>query len=117
MKVLLVDDEKRFVSMVVRRLHLRGIDAVCAFTEEEALTHAKQSRFDVALLDVKMPGIGGIELRRKLHKINPEMKFVFLTGHGSDQDFTIGSAEASFYLVKPINIEKLIEIIQKALND
>lgn len=117
MKVLLVDDEKRFVSMVVRRLHLRGIDADCAFTEEEALAKAKESSFDVALLDVKMPGIGGIELRRRLHDMNPDMKFIFLTGHGSDKDFEIGSAEASSYLVKPVNMDKLIETIQKALEE
>jgi len=103
--------------MVVRRLHLRGIEAECAFTEEEALTRAEKTRFDVALLDVKMPGIGGIELRRRLHEMNPDMKFIFLTGHGSDKDFAIGSAEASFYLVKPVNMDKLIEIIQKALQE
>lgn len=117
MKVLLVDDEKRFVSMVVRRLRLRGIDADCAFSEEEALVKAKGSTFDVALLDVKMPGIGGIELRRRLHEVNPDMKFIFLTGHGSDEDFAVGSAEASFYLVKPLKIEELIRIIDNALKE
>lgn len=117
MRVLLVDDEKRFVSMAVKRLQLRGIDAECAFTEEEALDRAKESPFDVALLDVKMPGIGGIELRRRLHDLNPEMKFIFLTGHGSDKDFAIGSAEASFYLVKPVNMDKLIETIRKVLKE
>jgi DNA-binding response OmpR family regulator len=114
-KVLLVDDEERFVSMMVRRLRLRGIDADCAFSGEEALAIVKEARFDVGLLDVKMPGIGGIELRRRLHEIDPDMKFIFLTGHGSNDDFVVGSTEGSFYLTKPLRLDKLIEIIKEVL--
>jgi DNA-binding response OmpR family regulator len=113
MKVLLVDDEKKFAMMLSKRLALRGIDVDYVYTGEDALVMAENSRYDVAILDVKMPGIGGIELKRKLSGLAPGMKFIFLTGHGSETDFEIGSAEAAYYLAKPLQIEKLIEILHE----
>jgi DNA-binding response OmpR family regulator len=113
MKVLLVDDEKKFAMMLSKRLVLRGIDVDYAYTGEEALVMAENSKYDVAILDVKMPGIGGIELERQLSGLAPGMKFIFLTGHGSEIDFEIGSAEAAYYLAKPLQIEKLIEILHE----
>jgi two-component system, OmpR family, response regulator len=113
MKVLLVDDEKKFAMMLSKRLVLRGIDVDYVYTGEEAMVMAENSRYDVAILDVKMPGIGGIELKRQLSGLAPGMKFIFLTGHGSETDFEIGSAEAAYYLAKPLQIEKLIEILHE----
>ena len=68
------------------------------------------NRYDIALLDVKMPRISGIELKKKMEEKNPDMKFIFMTGHGSEADFYAGTAEAGseYYLVKPVNIEDLI---------
>jgi DNA-binding response OmpR family regulator len=109
----LVDDEKKFAMMLSKRLVLRGIDVNYVYTGEDALVMAENSRYDVAILDVKMPGIGGIELKRKLSGLAPGMKFIFLTGHGSETDFEIGSAEAAYYLAKPLQIEKLIEILHE----
>ena len=118
MKVLLVDDEKKFVLMLARRLELRGIHAKFVHTGEDALALvAKGEHFDAAVLDVKMPGIGGIDLRRKLGEVDPQMKFVFLTGHGSDIDYKIGANEAAFYLPKPLNIEELVKILGKVTGD
>jgi len=113
MKVLLVDDEKKFAMMLSKRLALREIDVDYVYTGEEALVMAVNSRYDVAILDVKMPGIGGIELKRKLSGLAPGMKFIFLTGHGSETDFEVGSAEAAYYLAKPLQIEKLVEILHE----
>ena len=111
MKILLVDDEKKFAMMLAKRLALRDIEVDFVFSGEEALVKAENSAYDVAILDVKMPGIGGIELERKLSRLAPEMKIIFLTGHGSETDFKTGSAEAAYYLTKPLQIEKLIEIL------
>ncbi len=112
MKVLLVDDEKKFALMLARRLDLRGIQTEFVYTGTEAIALIeKGAHFDVAILDVKMPGISGIELRQKLGKLDPQMKFVFLTGHGSDIDDTIGSGDAAFYLPKPLKIDELIETL------
>jgi len=113
MKVLLVDDEKKFALMLSKRLTLRGIDVDCANTGAEALVLVEHMRYDVAILDVKMPGIGGIELEQKLSVLAPGMKFIFLTGHGSETDFEIGSVEAAYYLAKPLQIERLIEILNE----
>jgi DNA-binding response OmpR family regulator len=111
MKILLVDDEKKFVIMLSKRLALRGIDVDYAFTGEDAVKKALSNRYDVAVLDVKMPGIGGIELKRKLSGLDPGLKIVFLTGHGSENDFKVGAAEAVHYLAKPIQIEELVKIL------
>ncbi len=113
MKILLVDDEKKFALMLAKRLALRGMDVDYAFTGEEAVGKVQGNEYDVAILDVKMPGIGGIELERKLRALVPGMKTIFLTGHGSEVDFEIGSAEAAYYLAKPVQIEKLVEILHK----
>jgi DNA-binding response OmpR family regulator len=111
MKVLLVDDEKKFAMMLSKRLVLRGIEVDYVHTGEAAIDKAKQNKYDVAILDVKMPGIGGIELKGKLKERAPGLKFIFLTGHGSEIDFKTASTEGSFYLVKPLRIEKLMEIL------
>ena len=112
MKVLLVDDEEKFVVMLSKRLVMRGLAVDYAFTGEDAVAKAKSSRYDVAILDVKMPGIGGIELKRKLEGLDPDMKTIFLTGHGSENDFKVGTAEAAHYLAKPLQIEKLVSILK-----
>jgi DNA-binding response OmpR family regulator len=111
MKVLLVDDEHELVSTLAERLSLRGIQADWAISGEEAMRLAEKNPYDVAVLDVKIPGISGLELKRKLHSQRPDLKFIFMTGHGSEEDFRSCSAETAdgCYLVKPVNIEDLIQ--------
>jgi DNA-binding response OmpR family regulator len=113
MKVLLVDDEKKFATMLAKRLTLRGIEVDYVHTARDATLKTESNSYDVAILDVKMPGTGGIELERRLKKLAPEMKIVFLTGHGSKTDFEAGSAEAARYLAKPIQIEELMRILHE----
>ena len=113
MKILLVDDEKKFAMMLSKRLALRGIEVDYVYTAEEAVAKVESNKYDVAILDVKMPGIGGIELERKLKALVPGMKSIFLTGHGSESDFETGSAKAAYYLAKPLQIEELIEILHE----
>ncbi len=113
MRVLLVDDEEKFADMLAKRLSLRGIEADCVHSGEAALEKVRRQSYDVGILDVKMPGIGGIALKRELSRLAPEMKFVFLTGHGSKNDFEAGSAEAAFYLTKPLQIEELLAVLNQ----
>jgi DNA-binding response OmpR family regulator len=110
MRVLLVDDERELVSTLAERLSLRGIEADWATNAEDALHWVEKETYDVAVLDVKIPGISGLKLKKKLQEKCPAMKFIFMTGHGSEDDFRAGSAEAGagYYLVKPVNIESLI---------
>ena len=117
MRVLLVDDEEELVTTMAERLCLRGIDSDWAVSAEEALEKLNSRAYDIAVLDVKIPKISGIELKKKMDRIHPEMKFIFLTGHGSEVNFREGSAEAGaeYYLVKPVNIEDLIKKMKEAM--
>jgi len=117
MRVLLVDDEEEFVSTLAERLSMRGIEAVWTTTSLEAIERAESEIFDLAVLDVKMPKIGGFALKDKLQDKQPDMKFIFLTGYGSEQDFKSISAMlgADYYLVKPVDIEALIDKMKKIL--
>ncbi len=119
MRVLLVDDEIELVEALAERLSLRGIHAAWATTCKEALSKLDTQEYDVALLDVKMPKLSGIELKKQMEKKAPRMKFIFLTGHGSEADFRAGSAEAGvdYYLVKPVGIDTLVEKMREVMGD
>ena len=116
MKILLVDDEKKFVSRLAERLILRGFEADWATTCDEAISKADAGKFDIAVLDVKMPCMSGIDLKKRLEKMAPDMKFIFVTGHGSEEDYNVGSKEAAFYIIKPFKIETLVEKIKQTLS-
>lgn len=115
MKVLLVDDEEKFVSRLAERLALRGLESDWATTCDEALSKAHTKKYDIAVLDVKMPCISGLELKKMLEQIEPRMKFIFVTGHGSKKDYEDGRREGFCYIMKPFKIETLVENIREAL--
>lgn len=115
MKILLVDDEHELVSAMAERLQIRGFDAEWASNADDAFALVEKGCHDIAVLDMKMPGMSGLELRTLLAQKCPSMKYIFLSGHGSEEDFKKGSAQAESYLIKPIRIEDLIEKIQSAL--
>ena len=115
MRVLLVDDERDLVSALAERLAFRNIEAKYATNGEDAMALSAAEDFDVAVLDVKMPRLGGIELSRKLRETKPGLKVVFLTGHGSEADFLAGCDHGDSYLIKPVRIEDLIAAITKAV--
>jgi len=115
MRVLLVDDEEELVTALAERLSFRGIEARWATSGESAEELAGTETFDTAVLDVKMPRMGGIALKKRLEQMHPSMKFIFLTGHGSEEDFKVGSAEAAYYLVKPVDIEALVDKMREAV--
>jgi DNA-binding response OmpR family regulator len=111
MRILLVDDEEQLVSTLAERLEIRGFETTWVTSSATAIELAEKESFDLAVLDVKIPKISGLELKKRLHVLQPEMKFIFLTGHGSEDDFKVGAAEAGedFYLIKPVKIESLID--------
>jgi len=117
MRVLLVDDEKEFISTLAERLTLRGIDAQWTTAGHEALRLAEPGCFDIAVLDVKMPEMGGVKLKERLQEKCPDMKFLFLTGYGSEKDFRDVSCQVGegFCLVKPVDIDDLLTKMTAAL--
>lgn len=116
-KVLLVDDEEELVSTMAERLSLRGIDAHWSTSCEDALKRLESFQYDIAVLDVKIPKMSGIELKKEMEQRCARTKFIFLTGHGSEADFRAGTAEAGseFYLVKPVGIEDLLQKMKELL--
>lgn len=103
---------KKFVTLLAKRLELRGFKVSFTNTGIDAVNWVKKGKkFDIAVLDVKMPGIGGIELQRQLQYLDQNMKFIFLTGHGSDIDDTVRDKHATLYLSKPIKIDSFIETL------
>ncbi len=115
LRVLLVDDEPELVYTVAERLTLRGIEAVALTNGDDALKLLEKKEFDVVVLDVKMPGIDGIDLTKRIKDLYPKIRIILLTGRGSKEESLKGLNEgASDYLVKPIDIETLIEKMGKA---
>ena len=115
-RVLVVDDEEDFVEATVKRLNKRGIDAEGVFSGEQALELMKKKRFDVVLLDIKMPrGMDGIETLREMKKIAPLTEVILLTGHASVESSIEGLKLGAFdYLLKPMKLEDLITKLAEA---
>lgn len=115
-KVLLVDDEVEFVTTLSERLNLRGVHAQTAFDGGEALRCLEEDPPQVVVLDMMMPGLGGLEVLQRIRKEYPQIPVILLTGHSSTRDGMEGMRLGAFdYLMKPLNIGELIEKIGKAL--
>jgi len=115
LRVLFVDDEEELVSAVVERLQLRGIEARGATAGADALRMVERERFDVVVADVKMPGLGGLEVVRHIKALHPGLQVILLSGHGSQTDAKEGRRLGAFdYVEKPIDIEILIGILHNA---
>lgn len=114
-RVLIVDDEGQFVDAVVERLQLRGFAADGATSGHDAMELLQHKPYDVVLLDVKMPGWGGLEIIGEIKEKRPTLQVVLLTGHGSSQDAQEGMRLGAFeYLMKPVEIDALVRIIRAA---
>jgi DNA-binding response OmpR family regulator len=109
LKVLLVDDEAEFISALAERLELRGFRALTAASGEQALRVVDADVPDVVVLDVMMPGVGGIEVLRRIKETHPAIQVILLTGKGSVSEAADGVRLGAFdYLLKPVQIEELI---------
>jgi DNA-binding NtrC family response regulator len=115
LRVLFVDDEEELVSAVVERLELRGVEAVGSTSGEEALRLIEDRQFDVVVLDVKMPGLGGLDVIRRIKARLPDLEVVLLSGHGSAESVEEGMQLGAFdYLQKPIDIDVLLGLLRSA---
>jgi len=114
-QVLVVDDEGELVSALAERLELRGFSARGATSGAAALDCLSEQRFEVVLVDVKMPGLGGFELVREIKARWPAQPVVLLTGHTSAEAAETGAAlGVSGYLLKPVDIEELSAALRAA---
>jgi DNA-binding NtrC family response regulator len=114
-KILIVDDEARFLQTLTQRLRLRDFD-VAAFTNgQEAVEAARKDEFDLALVDLKMPGMTGELVLETLKRDRPLMEVIILTGHGSIPSAVRCTQAGSYnYLQKPCETEELLEVLKNA---
>lgn len=115
MKVLLVDDEAEFLETLVKRLAKRNITALGVQSGEEALEALEKQDVDIVVLDVKMPGMDGIETLREIKRRSPIVEVIMLTGHASLDVAVKGMEYGAFdYLMKPISIDELLYKLEDA---
>jgi len=114
-RVLLVDDEREFVQTLSERLLLRDMGSAVAYDGESALEMLREDEPDVMILDLKMPGIDGMEVLKRVKATQPEIEVIILTGHGNETDRETCMRLGAFaYLQKPVDIDVLSETMKKA---
>lgn len=115
LRLLLVDDEKEFVGTLADRLKMRDLEATVAHDGEEALSAVEKEEPDVIVLDVKMPGMDGIEVLRRVKDAYPNVEVIILTGHGSEKDEEAARRLGAFdYVKKPADLDTLVPRIKNA---
>jgi len=113
--VLLVDDEEEFLETLVKRMKKRNVNATGVKSGEEALELLDQHPVDVVVLDVRMPGMDGIEALKEIKRRHPLIEVIMLTGHASVEVAVQGMELGAFdYLMKPIDIDELLYKVEDA---
>ena len=114
-KLLIVDDDEKFLGTISERLGMRDFDVATATEGKQAIKTAKKGKFDVAILDMRMPGMDGTELLRILKKKHKFLEVIIVTGHATiDSAVECGKLGAFGYLEKPYDFDKLLEVLQTA---
>jgi DNA-binding response OmpR family regulator len=117
LRLLLVDDEKGFVEVLAKRLAKRNIHTTQAFSGTDGIRLLRRSDFDVAVLDLKLEDMDGIEILKIFKKMDPGMPVIMLTGHGSKKASIEGMRYGAFdYLTKPHELSELVEKINEAVH-
>ena len=115
MKLLFIDDEQTFLKYLAKRLVLDGFTVKTTFSGEEGVEAAAKEDFDVAVVDLQMPGIDGIEVQKRLKELQPFLPCIVLTGHGSVENaLESGKYNAFKFLSKPVDMDTLIDTIKAA---
>jgi len=115
--ILLIDDELEFIDTLAERLELRGYTAKIAEDGETGISMVSNNSFDVAILDLMMPGLNGLETLKQIKVIDKTLPVILLTGHGSTKDGMEGMRIGAFdFLMKPLDINELLEKIKLAIN-
>lgn len=114
-KLLLVDDEVKFLEWIAKRLELKNIDVTTASNGQEAIASAEKGLFDVAVVDFKMPGMNGTQVLKALKENHKYLEIIMLTGHATIDSAVEATKLGAFkFLEKPYDFEKLVGVIKEA---
>lgn len=115
MRLLLVDDEERFLATTRILLEKRGVETFTTTNGSDALALLDEKPIDVVILDVKMPGMDGVEVLRRIKQKHPLVEVIMLTGHGSVESAVEGLKLGAFdYVMKPMDIPDLLSKAEEA---
>lgn len=115
-KALLVDDEMDFVYTLAERLQIRNVQADVATDGYEALEYIDTNQPDIVLLDVRMPGLNGLEVLAQIKSKHPSIQVILITGRGGTQEGIQGMRLGAYdYIAKPVKIEELLEKMNQAV--
>ncbi len=113
--VLLVDDEEEFLETLVKRLAKRKLDVTGVTSAQDAIRVLSEKPVDIVVLDVKMPGMDGMEALRQIKSTSPDVEVIMLTGHANMEAAMQGMELGAFdYLMKPMDIDELLYKLQDA---
>jgi len=117
-KVLIVDDEVALANTLAQRLQMRDLKVGTAYDGEQALAKLNIDKPDVIILDLRMPGMHGMEVLREIKKVSPDIQVIVLSGHGTDKDEEEAKRLGGFdFLKKPADIETLARRIKAAFKE
>lgn len=115
LRILIVDDEEDLVTFLAKRLFKRGYHVVTTTSGPEALAIATRESFDVAIVDLKMPHMNGVEVIEKLNILQPFLESIMFTGHGNTETaLEAGKLDVFKYLTKPCDFEIILDTIESA---
>jgi DNA-binding NtrC family response regulator len=115
-KILLVDDENRFRTTMRKMLSAHGLDVTDLDNGQAALTALTTQSYDVVVLDLRMPGMDGIQTLKAMKALHPDLEVIILTGHASmDDAMAIMQLGGTEYLLKPCSVEELLDKIEIAV--
>ena len=114
-KLLIIDDEADFLDTIASRMEMRGFEVTKAYNGEQALKAVKKKKYDIALLDLKMPGLDGYDVLKVLKSEHKYIEVIILTAHGSiESAFDTSKLGAFSFLTKPYDFDELIKTIKEA---
>ena len=114
-RLLIADDEEDLVTFLAHRLRKRGLEVTMALSGAEAVSAAAEEKFDVAVVDLKMPDMDGIAVIEQLQQMQPFIEAIMLTGHGShDSAWEAGRLHAFRYILKPCDFDELHDLVRTA---
>lgn len=117
-KLLMVDDEAEFLNSIAERLEQRGFSIFKAYDGEQAVAISQRERFDLAVVDLRMPGMDGQALLEVLKRDHKYLEVIILTGHGTvESAFECSKLGAFGYLAKPFDLDKLLTVLKDAFEE